>query len=427
MTMDDIAFLRQADTEILLALSNGDEGIIDFNRRFTQALEAVQNLSIDQRPNSVQIKMIIRNVRDTVAYLLGFEDKYQQKVRWVHSKTTLTIRDWVRSKAIQAIREEGAAVAATDIQANLTPTTDSQTNITPATDIEANPTSFKFFNTQILRDWFVGNLDNPFPDTKTKDDLVAETNALPGDGAGGRASKPMNTIQLQNWFGNMRRRSGWLSFKKTYARNNSVAFQGLIDALRRQGQAPPAGVMDDVAELMSAWNTKDDLTAETNALPGDGDGGRASKPMNTIQVQNWFYRTRFRSGWLSFKKTYARNNSVAFQGLIDALRRQGQAPPASVMDDVAELMSAWNVTMMVEEDEVDDDNEEGQKQQGRAKTGSKSKETPASGSSQATANPRSRVNPATADPTGTIRAKACRDAYSKMMGHIAGTDTAKER
>ncbi|CAD6955541.1 unnamed protein product, partial [Tilletia laevis] len=106
--------------------------------------------------------------------------------------------------------------------------------------------------------------------------------------------------------------------------------------------------------------TKDDLTAETNALPGDGDGGRASKPMNTIQVQNWFYRTRFRSGWLSFKKTYARNNSVAFQGLIDALRRQGQAPPAGVMDDVAELMSAWNVTMMVEKDEVDDDDEEGQ-------------------------------------------------------------------
>ncbi|CAD6958442.1 unnamed protein product [Tilletia controversa] len=339
MTMDDIAFLRQADTEIILALSNGGEGVIDFNRRFTQALEAVQNLSIDQRPESAQIKRIIRNVRDTVAYLLEFENMYQQKVRWIHSKTTLTIRDWVRSKAIQAIREEGAAVAATDIQANLTPATDSQAKMIPATDIEANPISSKFFNTKILRDWFVDNLDNPFPDTKTKDDLVAETNALPGDGAGGRASKPMNTIQLRNWFSDM----------------------------------------------------------------------------------------RFRSGWASFKKIYARNNSVAFQGLIDALRRQGQAPPAGVMDDVAELTSAWNVTMMVEEDEVDDDDEEGQKQPGRAKTGSKGKEASASRSNQSTANPRSSVNPATADPTGAIRAKACRDAYSKMMGHIAGTDIAKER
>ncbi|CAD6984146.1 unnamed protein product [Tilletia controversa] len=275
--MDAIAFLLQADTHLCRALSEGSEGINDFNRRMAHVRECVEKNGV-QGFDTAQTLRTVQHVRASAALFLNVEEVYQQTSHWIVSQVRLTLR------------EERTAILATNAEIDITPS-DS-------------------LNSKVLRQWFADNIVNPFLDTKTKNAVVAKTNALPGGGRGGRAQKPIDGRQVMLWFINMRRRSGWTSFRKVYARKDTARLDRLVSALRRQGEAPPAGVTDGLASLMCAWN----------------------------------------------------------------------------------------VPMVVE----------------RAKK-----------SNQSVAIPLSTVNPATADPTGTIRAKACRNAYSKMMDFISAG--AKER
>ncbi|CAD6908363.1 unnamed protein product [Tilletia controversa] len=339
--MDDIAFFLQADTQVL-AISSREDEIVDFNRQLTQAQEVVENLSIDQGLGAVQIERSVRYVRDSIAFFVGVEGRYQQKLQWIRTKTALAIRDWVRAEATLAIREETAVVTATYIQANPTPATHSEANNTPETGSQASIITSGVFNAQFMRQWFAKSIVHPYFRIKMMQAGVAIANAFPSGELGGREQRPINYKRLQLWTNILRQQSGWTSFKNIYARNDRVSLEALISVLRRQGQAPPAGEMDDIAMLMSAWDVP---------MMVEGEGA----------------------------------------------------------DDI---------------DDYDDDEEQQQQVRANIEKRSRGEETLVSRSSQSTANPRSSVNPAAADPIGTIRSKACRNAYSKMMDSIsAGSKT----
>ncbi|KAE8185390.1 hypothetical protein CF336_g7428 [Tilletia laevis] len=339
--MDDIAFFLQADTQVL-AISSREDEIVDFNRQLTQAQEVVENLSIDQGLGAVQIEISVRYVRDSIAFFVGVEGRYQQKLQCIRTKTALAIRDWVRAEATLAIREETAAVTATSIQANPTPATRSEANNTPETGSQASIITSGVFNAQFMRQWFAKSIVHPYFRIKMMQAGVAIANAFPSGELGGREQRPINYKRLQLWTNILRHQSGWTSFKNIYARNDRVSLEALISVLRRQGQAPPAGEMDDIAMLMSAWDVP---------MMVEGEGA----------------------------------------------------------DDI---------------DDYDDDEEQQQQVRANIEKRSRGEETLVSRSSQSTATPRSSVNPAAADPIGTIRAKACRNAYSKMMDSIsAGSKT----
>ncbi|CAD6958449.1 unnamed protein product [Tilletia controversa] len=196
--MDDIAFFLQADTQIL-AISSREDEIVDFNRQLTQAQEVVENLSIDQGLGAVQIERSIRYVRDSIAFFVGVEGRYQQKLQWIRTKTALAIRDWVRAEATLAIREERAAVPATDIQANPTPATRSEANITPETGSQASIITSGVFNAQVMRQWFADSIVHPYFRIKIMQADVAIANALPSGEVGGREQRPINYKRLQLW------------------------------------------------------------------------------------------------------------------------------------------------------------------------------------------------------------------------------------
>ncbi|KAE8271481.1 hypothetical protein A4X09_0g844 [Tilletia walkeri] len=304
--MDAVSFLRQADTHLFQVLSDG-RGIEDFRRRIEQVRELVEKTGVSGL-DSFQIWTNIQCVRDSAAFFLGIERISRQ------------IADRSASEMSSALQNQALSAPETIVPADVTPS-DS-------------------LNAQVLRRWFADNIVDPSPDTKTKHTLVARTNALPGGGVGGRAQKPIDYKQVMLWFINMRRRSGWTSFYKTFARKDKAKLERLVNTLRRQGQAPPPGVKDDIAALMAAWT----------------------------------------------------------------------------------------VPMVSEEEDDEDDDEEEQQPKGRGNKGSKAKKAPASKSRRSNKPitiPLSSQNPALADPTGTLRAKACRSAYSKMMDFISAG--AKER
>ncbi|KAE8222426.1 hypothetical protein CF319_g4378 [Tilletia indica] len=304
--MDAVSFLRQADSHLFQVLRDG-KGFEEFHRRIAQIREDVYKTGVPGL-ETVQIQASLHCVRESVAFLLDVERISRQ------------IADWTASEASSALQQQAPSVTETIVPADVTPS-DS-------------------LNAQVLRRWFADNIVDPSPDTKTKHTLVARTNALPGGGVGGRAQKPIDYKQVMLWFINMRRRSGWTSFYKTFARKDKAKLERLVNTLKRQGQAPPPGVKDDIAALMVAWT----------------------------------------------------------------------------------------VPMVSEEEDDEDDGEEEQQQKGRANKGSKAKKAPASKSRRSNKPitiPLSSQNPALADPTGTLRAKACRSAYSKMMDFISAG--AKER
>jgi hypothetical protein len=73
-----------------------------------------------------------------------------------------------------------------------------------------------------LRDWFTNHLAYPFPDKPTKSTLSLTTG--------------LDIRQLNTWFINMRRRSGWTDYLRSYASGNKQRFVEMLSvALRGEG------------------------------------------------------------------------------------------------------------------------------------------------------------------------------------------------
>lgn len=86
----------------------------------------------------------------------------------------------------------------------------------------ASPGSFPEEADEHLRDWFVTNIAYPFPDKPTKTAFTTATG--------------MDFRQLNTWFTNMRRRSGYTEYLRAYAPGNKPRFREMcVDALNGGG------------------------------------------------------------------------------------------------------------------------------------------------------------------------------------------------
>ncbi|GAA5839397.1 hypothetical protein JCM3766R1_004823 [Sporobolomyces carnicolor] len=76
-----------------------------------------------------------------------------------------------------------------------------------------------------LRLWFIDNFANPYPDAKTKDRFL-------------RMYPTHTKIQLDTWFTNIRRRSGWQDLRRRYARGMTSHFVQLIKETEQETRSP---------------------------------------------------------------------------------------------------------------------------------------------------------------------------------------------
>lgn len=81
----------------------------------------------------------------------------------------------------------------------------------------------------VMRQWFLANLDSPYPTSEEKDNLTIDTNETLL-----RASTPHDKLfsveQLTLWFINARRRSGWTAIYKKFARGDRDRMAALMQA-----------------------------------------------------------------------------------------------------------------------------------------------------------------------------------------------------
>lgn len=76
-----------------------------------------------------------------------------------------------------------------------------------------------------LRLWFIDNFANPYPDAKTKERFL-------------RMYPTHTKIQLDTWFTNIRRRSGWQDLRRRYARGMTSHFVQLIKETEQETRSP---------------------------------------------------------------------------------------------------------------------------------------------------------------------------------------------
>ena len=84
-------------------------------------------------------------------------------------------------------------------------------------------------NAKHMRDWFLRNLGHPFPTREEKERILAETNACIRDW-----SMRLRYSQIVLWFINTRRRSGWTSFLRYYARGDKAKLLDLAWAIQHE-------------------------------------------------------------------------------------------------------------------------------------------------------------------------------------------------
>lgn len=84
-------------------------------------------------------------------------------------------------------------------------------------------------NAKYMRDWFLRNLGHPFPTREEKERILAETNACIRD-----RSMRLRYSQIVLWFINTRRRSGWTSFLRYYARGDKLKLFELAWAIQHE-------------------------------------------------------------------------------------------------------------------------------------------------------------------------------------------------
>ena len=84
-------------------------------------------------------------------------------------------------------------------------------------------------NAKNMRNWFLRNLGHPFPSREEKEMILAETNAFIRD-----HSMRLKYSQIVLWFINTRRRSGWTSFLRCYARGDKTKLLELAWAIQNE-------------------------------------------------------------------------------------------------------------------------------------------------------------------------------------------------
>ena len=84
-------------------------------------------------------------------------------------------------------------------------------------------------NAKHMRNWFLRNLGHPFPSREEKEMILAETNACIRD-----RSMRLRYSQIVLWFINTRRRSGWTSFLRCYARGDKTKLLELAWAIQNE-------------------------------------------------------------------------------------------------------------------------------------------------------------------------------------------------
>jgi len=84
-------------------------------------------------------------------------------------------------------------------------------------------------NAKNMRNWFLRNLGHPFPSREEKEMILAETNACIRD-----HSMRLRYSQIVLWFINTRRRSGWTSFLRCYARGDKTKLLELAWAIQNE-------------------------------------------------------------------------------------------------------------------------------------------------------------------------------------------------
>ncbi|BGP54885.1 hypothetical protein JCM8202_003394 [Rhodotorula sphaerocarpa] len=72
------------------------------------------------------------------------------------------------------------------------------------------------------RSWFLSHFDSPYPLGDDRDHLLA---AVPSH----------DRLQLENWFANARRRSGWTAFRREFAHDSPALFRRLLDSIDEPG------------------------------------------------------------------------------------------------------------------------------------------------------------------------------------------------
>ncbi|WFD02577.1 hypothetical protein MOBT1_001257d, partial [Malassezia obtusa] len=80
-----------------------------------------------------------------------------------------------------------------------------------------------------MRAWYLKNIGHPFPSRNTKKAILAETNAEAKD-----SSQCLQYNQAVLWFINMRRRSGWTTFLRSYAKGDKAMLLEIAWALQNE-------------------------------------------------------------------------------------------------------------------------------------------------------------------------------------------------
>jgi hypothetical protein len=126
-------------------------------------------------------------------------------------------------------------------------------------------------NSKLLRRWFLDNIADPFPSRRTKEELIAETNALvetapPAKKSRGRripvakSNQPIDYAQCSLWFVNSRRRSNWTEFFRDFARSDKALMCRLVECLKREEGVEEPSKNEDLEKLLR-W---DDIKRECN-------------------------------------------------------------------------------------------------------------------------------------------------------------------
>lgn len=129
-----------------------------------------------------------------------------------------------------------------------------QTEAIPVTSMQET------LNSKVLRRWFLDHVADPFPSRKTKEDLVAATNALiEGEPANDKPStslsnQPIDYSQCTLWFINSRRRSHWTDFYRCYAHSDKARMHRFVDCLKHEIDVEEPGPNEELEALLVCDN-----------------------------------------------------------------------------------------------------------------------------------------------------------------------------
>lgn len=168
----------------------------------------------DQRRIAGLIRDVSINQQSIAQAVMEFEAQMDEKLMELHETLdSLRIGDLTEPSRLQL------SVKLTEKRKAKEDEDHFETSHTPPlryTRIAADPAD------EHLRDWFTTHLAYPFPDKPTKSTLSLTTG--------------LDIRQLNTWFINMRRRSGWTDYLRSYASGNKQRFvEMLLVALRGEG------------------------------------------------------------------------------------------------------------------------------------------------------------------------------------------------